>query len=110
MMRIEIQDLKFQAILGILDFERTTEQDLILDLVIEYEFDTNYIDYAAVSQYLESSMKNEKFLLIEDALAYFEENLQKNFPQISRFDLKISKPSIMPNCRVSVASSKEYIS
>lgn len=37
-MTIHIEDLRFQAIIGILDFERTTPQDVVVDLTIKYKY------------------------------------------------------------------------
>ncbi|MEK6658706.1 MAG: dihydroneopterin aldolase, partial [Campylobacterota bacterium] len=47
-MTIHIEDLKFQCIIGILDFERVTPQDVIINLAIEYDYKKNFINYADV--------------------------------------------------------------
>jgi len=103
---IYIEDLKFQSILGILDFERVTPQDIVINLTLTYKFEDKFIDYVLVTKLIESKMKKKNFLLIEDALKSLSKNLKKEFPQIEKMDLKITKPSIMSNCRVSV--SKKY--
>ena len=38
-MTIHIEDLKFQCIIGILDFERVTPQDIIINMSIEYLYE-----------------------------------------------------------------------
>ncbi len=103
-MKIHVEDLKFQCIIGILDFEREKEQDIIISLEIEYEFGDVFINYADVAAEVQNRMKQEKFLLIEDALKQLSQKLKENFPQISTLSLKITKPSILPNCRVSVSN------
>ena len=103
-MKIHIQDLKFQTIIGILDFERVTPQDVIVNLEIEYVYKENlFINYAEVSQLVKSTMIKEKFLLLEDALSFISQKLKKEFSKINTLTLKIMKPSIMPDCTVSLS-------
>ena len=107
-MTIHIEELKFQCIIGILDFERVTKQDIVINLKIKYKFRNEFINYALISELIESKMKKKKFLLIEDALKNLSKNLKKEFPQIKRLNLKITKPSIMPNSKVSVSHKYRY--
>ena len=101
-MKISIEDLKFQCIIGILDFERKKEQDVIINLIISYEYVDEFINYAEVTELIKSSMKNKKYLLIEDALCDLSQMLKEKFSKINTLNLKITKPSILPDCRVSV--------
>ncbi len=107
-MRIHIEDLKFQCIIGILDFEREKPQNVIINLTIDYEFKDDFINYADVTALLKSDMINKKFLLIEDAIKSLHEKIKKEFPLINRVDLKITKPSILPDAKVSVSDIKNY--
>ena len=102
-MRVYIDELKFQCIIGILDFERTKAQDVILNLTIDYEYKDEFINYADVVNLLKSTMIEKKFLLIEDALADLSKTLKKEFLKINTLSLKITKPSILPDCKVSVS-------
>ena len=101
-MRIFINDLKFQCIIGILDFEREQQQDVIIDLIIEYTYINEFINYADVATLIESTMKNKQYFLIEEALSDLSQTLKDNFSKIETLKLKITKPSILPNCKVSV--------
>jgi dihydroneopterin aldolase len=103
-MTIHIEDLRFQCILGILDFERITPQDVIVNLDIEYEYNDNFINYADVVQIVKDLMKKSEFLLIEDALVSINLMLTKEFNSIKNISLKITKPSILPDCKVSVSN------
>ena len=48
-MKIEISDLTFKCIIGILDFERQEKQRVIVNLSFDYEFKNgSFIDYAEV--------------------------------------------------------------
>ncbi len=102
-MKVTIEDLRFQTILGILDFERTNPQDVIINLVLEYAFEEDFINYAEVCSHIKQSMQTQKFLLIEDALLSLEDSLKKEFNKINTLELKITKPSILPDCKVSVS-------
>jgi len=107
-LQIFIEALTFECVIGILDFERTTPQKVIIDLTIEYNYEKDFINYAEVAQLIEKTMKEEKFLLIEDALNFLSQRVKENFYKIDTLFLKITKPSIMPNCRVSVAQNYTF--
>jgi len=108
-MIIHIEDLKFQAIIGILDFERVRPQDVIVNLEISYDYVKNdFINYADVSEVLKSIMIQEQFLLLEDALSFLSNKLKKDFPAINGLYIKITKPSIMPDCIVSLSDSYKF--
>jgi len=111
-MTISIQNLNFHAILGILDFERTSPQSIEVDCEIKYSYKkekANFIDYTEVASLIESTMKSEKFLLIEDALEKLFFTLKAKFPQIESIKITIYKPDIMPNCGVSVSDFRSYL-
>jgi dihydroneopterin aldolase len=101
-MKISIEDLKFQCILGILDFERENPQDVIINADITYEYKDTFINYAEVAELIKNSMKNKKYFLIEDALSDLSQLLKEKFSKINTLSLKITKPSILPDCMVSV--------
>jgi len=107
-MKIYIEDLKFQTIIGILDFERECLQDVIVSLEIEYDFHEQFINYAEVASHIKDSMTKEKFFLIEDALKSLSLSLKEDFFQIKKLFLKITKPSILPDCRVSVSENYSF--
>ena len=103
-MKIEISDLTFKCIIGILDFERIKKQKVILNISFEYGFSKDlFIDYSEISNLIKSTMKKEKFLLLEDAILHLE-NLLNNSYQISNLYIKISKPNILKNCIVSLSN------
>lgn len=103
-MKIEISDLTFKCIIGILDFERIKKQKVIINISFEYEFSKDlFIDYSEISNLVKSTMKQQKFLLLEDAILYIESLLQNNY-KISYLKIKISKPNILKNCIVSLSN------
>ena len=103
-MKIEISDLTFKCIIGILDFERIKKQKVVVNLSFEYNFSKDlFIDYSEISNLVKSTMKKEKFLLLEDAILHLE-NLLTNSYKISNLYIKISKPNILKDCIVSLSN------
>jgi dihydroneopterin aldolase len=107
-LKIHIENLTFTCIVGILDFERQTPQKVIITAEIEYDFHNEFINYAEVSDFIKAEMRNQKFLLIEDALQKLSLQLKNKFPKIETLYLKITKPSILPDCIVSVSDSTNF--
>lgn len=103
-MTIHIEDLKFQCIIGILDFEREKKQDVIVNLIIEYDNKDGFINYADIVQIVKINMIKSEFLLIEDALENLNLKLTKEYNSIKSINLKITKPSVLPDCKVSVSN------
>ena len=101
-MKIYIEDLKFQCIIGILDFERVTKQDVIVNIELEYLFSAEFINYADIAELIKTLMVKHQFLLLEDAILEISKQLKEKFQQINTLKLKITKPSILPDCIVSV--------
>ncbi len=109
-MKISIGALRFEAIMGVLDFERETPQTIEIDCEIVYSYsDGDYLDYSDAANLLESTVKDGKFLLIEDALDQLFRKMREKFPQIERIEIAISKPDILPNCRVCVSDFRSYL-
>ncbi|NVJ52150.1 MAG: dihydroneopterin aldolase [Campylobacteraceae bacterium] len=102
-MKISIEKLTFDCIIGILDFERDNEQKVVIDISFEYDFlnEENFIDYSKISSEVEKLMKEKKFELLENAVIEVDKYLNKNYP-IKNLKIKISKPDILKNCIVSI--------
>jgi len=100
---IHVEDLKFECIIGILDFERVKPQDIIINLTIDYNYEKDFINYADVVETIKKNIITAKYLLIEEALEGLSVILLKKFPLIDKLIIKLTKPSIMPDCRVSVS-------
>ncbi|MBA1437531.1 MAG: dihydroneopterin aldolase [Epsilonproteobacteria bacterium] len=109
-MKIYIEDLCFKCIIGILDHERKTKQKVVINATLKYHFDGDFINYADVVDLIKKTMRKKKFLLIEDALLTLEKKIYKNFPTIKKVTIKITKPSILPDCKVSVQQTTKLIS
>ena len=102
-MKIDIENLEFKCIIGILDFERVKKQKVIVNLSFDYEFKDNlFINYAEVSDLIKTTMKKRKFLLLEDAIISLKEIIDIKY-SISNLKLKITKPDILKDCKVSLS-------
>ena len=102
-MTIHIEDLKFQCIIGILDFERITPQDIIINFTCNYNYENEFINYATVVDLIKKTMIKNKFELIEQAILSLKKEIIEEFTLIDSFTLKVSKPSILADCSVSVS-------
>jgi dihydroneopterin aldolase len=102
-MKILIENLTFNTIIGILDDERIAPQLVVIDCIIEYSYcKNNFINYADVSSTIEQTVQDEKFLLIEEALEHLAMTLKNTFPLIDELHLTLRKPNILQNCTVGV--------
>jgi dihydroneopterin aldolase len=108
-MTIHIESLEILAIIGILDFERVTPQQINIDVEIEYFYkSTLFINYANVITLIEKMIEEKKYKLLEDALIDIQTQIINQYPQVIKLNLKITKPNIIKNAQV--ALSLKYLS
>lgn len=102
-MKILIENLTFDTIIGILDHERLIPQTVQINCSIDYTYKKeHFINYADVVLLIETTMHQEKFELIETALEKLSTLLKTIFPTIEILSLTLYKPNILPNCTVGV--------
>ncbi len=108
-MTILVKNLTFDAILGILDFEREKPQKIFVNVKIKYNYEQkNFIDYATVVKLLKSNIIKNRYQLIEDALNSSTALLKEKFPQIKKISIEIFKPDILPDSTVGVKIKKNF--
>ena len=107
-MKILIKDLRFNCIIGLLEEERITEQEVVLHVEIDYDYKDSFINYAEVAELLQNHLVKMKYELIETALEDIFPLLKSTFPLIKFLHVEITKPNILPNCEVSVSNIKIY--
>jgi len=107
-MKIHIEALRFKCIIGLLEFERHSPQEVNIDLELDYDYSDEFINYAQLAEMIESDLQEKKYELIETALEELFIFIKDKFPSIKRLYIKISKPDILPNCCVSVSNIKNY--
>lgn len=107
-MKIDIEALSFEAIIGILEEERLSPQKVEIDISLLYRYaDGKFIDYAEVCRLTKEHIVRESYGLLEDALIGIERLLKTKFPNIDRLRISIRKPDILSECTVSL--SQEWI-
>ncbi len=108
-MNIHIEDLEFDVIIGLLDFERDRPQRVIIDLETSYDYeDENFIDYADMVFLIQKELKEKRYELLEEALLGVKTLLCRTYPQIQTLRLKISKPDILPRCSVALSQFWDF--
>ncbi|MFB1343740.1 FolB domain-containing protein [Helicobacter pylori] len=99
---IHIHNLVFEAILGILEFERLKPQKISVNLDLFYTQlpSKAYLDYIKIQELIQKMMQEKQYLLIEDALKDLSHALKMRYNEISELYLKISKLEISSNSQV----------
>ena len=108
-MTIHIEDLTFNVIIGLLDFERDKPQRVIINLEADYDYsDDKFIDYADMVLLIQNKLKDERYKLLENALLGLKEVLYTTYPQLNSLSIKIAKPDILAECTVSLSKTWEF--
>ena len=103
-MTIRIERLEFDAIIGILDFERTRPQRVRVDVTATYTYQPgDYLDYADMVTTIKTHIIDRQYKLIEEALEGLQTTLRNTFPAIKTLQITITKPDILPDCTVSIS-------
>ena len=108
-MTIYIEDLTFDVIIGLLDFERDKPQRVIINLEADYDYaNDQFIDYADMVLLIQSKLKEKRYKLLENALLGLQKLLYTTYPQLTSLTLKISKPDIISECNVSLSKTWNF--
>ncbi|HSR74937.1 MAG TPA: dihydroneopterin aldolase [Sulfurovum sp.] len=108
-MTIHIENLTFDVIIGLLDFERDRPQRIIVNLEASYDYsDDAFIDYADMVFLIQNELREKRYELLENALLGLKELLTITYPNLQRLSLKISKPDILPECTVSLSETWNF--
>jgi FolB domain-containing protein len=108
-MTIRIDELRFSAIIGLLPHEREREQELIVDLEIDYDYRRGeFLDYARIAEETVVHLREGRYELLEEALLGLEARLRAGHPEIRRLRCRLTKPHILPHARVSVTLERRY--
>ena len=107
-MTIHIDSLKIDAIIGLLDFERDSQQRVVIDLKADYIYSSgDFINYADLADMIEARVKLQRYELLEEALLDLKNEIASRYPKITLLELKISKPDILQSCTVALSHSWE---
>ncbi|MBE0498272.1 MAG: dihydroneopterin aldolase [Campylobacterales bacterium] len=107
-MKIHIEELRFNCIIGLLETERHTPQEVIINLELDYDYKNEFMNYAELCADVQSNMQEKKYELLETALDALFALIYARYPLAKRLFIKITKPDILDNCRVSVSNIKKF--
>ncbi len=108
-MTIHIESLTFDAIIGLLDFEREHTQRVVIDLQAEYPYpESDFIDYTDLCSLMTEKVREARYALLENALMELEQIIIADYPQITSLYLKITKPDILKNVTVALSQRWNY--
>lgn len=108
-MTIHVEDLTFDVIIGLLDFERDKPQRVIVNLQAFYDYsDDAFIDYGDIVLLIHDTLKTKRYKLLENALLGLKEVVHTTYPHIDSLFIKISKPDIIPQCNVSLSEAWDF--
>lgn len=112
--KISVKDLDFEAILGVLPFERERTQPLRLNFSLWLDFEPiantdsieETVDYAKLSDDLIHFICKEKFGLIETLVYRSAQRLLAASPRIIAASVRLEKPEAIPQSQGSEAEIK----
>jgi len=104
---IQIRDFRLRCIVGVHRHERKAEQDLLVDIDIDYDFGVaalsdkleDTLDYTWVTGTLNEWARREKFQLIETMAVRACELLLREWPKVVQCRVAIKKPMALPLAR-----------
>lgn len=102
MTKIHINDLEFKAIVGAFEFERIKPQRVVVDIECDYRYSGSYLDYANIAKVVQNRVIEQKYRVLEEGIDDISQMLRDEFPNIESLKIKIAKPDIIKNCKVSV--------
>jgi len=108
-MKIHIEALTFNVIIGLLDFEREKPQRVIVNLEADYSYEkNNFIDYADMVLLIQNELKEKRYKLLEEALLGLKSVIYSTYPQLQTLSIKLAKPDILPECSVALSNSWSF--
>ena len=116
--KIHIEGLEVLALIGVYDWERKSQQRLIVDVELCADLsqaaktdDVNAtLNYAQIAQGISHFAEKSNFKLIEALASHMIDWLLQTFPRLKSVRLKLSKPDILANAKnVAVEFTKEQI-
>jgi len=101
---IELERLAVRCIVGILPFERVTEQDIFLDVSMDLDFSPaaaserveDTVDYASLAQSLSTLVKEREFQLVETMAESCASLVLDSHARVERVRVTVHKPAAVP--------------
>ena len=114
MATIRITDLTLEAIIGINTWERTTKQEVIINLALEFDSSKaaksdnikDTVDYKSLKKSIINLVESSKFMLLERLVESVLDLIMKD-PKVIKATVKIDKPRALRFAKsVSIESSR----
>jgi len=101
-MKIYINDLEVNCVIGVFEYERIREQKVIVDFECEYSFDGTFLDYSDIANFIKSDIIESSYYTLEEGIIEIAKKLKIKFSEIEKMKLKISKPMAVKGALVAV--------
>lgn len=94
---LHIENLSFEAIMGILESERQTPQSILIEARLDYAYFPNgaFLNYVEICEFIIHHIQLNAYELIESALLQLSSALKAAFPHIKGLYICIKKPQIL---------------
>ena len=104
-MRVSVEDLTIDAIIGVLPSEREKPQRVLASAKIDYGYKTagDFVDYAAVADLITARLIDGRFGLLEEALEAIAPEILRLNSSITKIKLTLEKTELVSNFRASVS-------
>ncbi len=89
---IYIEDFEFQAIIGVFDSEREETQRVRVNAEVEYEYEGEYLHHVDVANLIKQNIVQKQYKIVEDALSAIIKELKEKYSNITKINIKITKP------------------
>lgn len=106
MLKIFIENLKINAIIGILPQERIQPQNILIDFEGSYIYkDNEFVDYSLIRELIITNILTNKYFLLEDAIQDLSQKIKNSYPLLSNIKFKIKKIEIFNDCTVGIEAT-----
>lgn len=106
---LHIENLLFEAIIGVLENERHMPQQLLVEAHITYIYKQgHYLDYVLISEMISHHIQTNAYELLESALLGVINELKTQFDAITHIKLCIKKPQILAPLIVGASVTKTF--
>ncbi len=106
---LHIENLTFEAIIGILECERLSPQKILVEAHITYTYQSeHYLDYVLISEIIRHHLQTKTYKLLESALIDIIDELKAQFNTITYITLCIKKPDILAPLVVGASVTKTF--
>lgn len=114
---LNVDDLRIRCIVGVYTHERKVEQDLFVDVRLEFDFSeaartdqiSHSLDYTRLAAILEEWMQREKFQLIETLAERACVLITDAFPEVRHCRVTIKKPAALAAARYASVTAERLV-